>query len=112
MSLADEALLKSDIFSKDTSPLEEALEKNISIKDFDKWFCAVLENKEQNFVNQSDYFNCWVSKASILSNINFLKDLKMKIYNITQEHKRLDEKIEQLLLKNSIGLNKLSNLLN
>jgi len=111
MSLADEAIKKSNILDEEeTDILEEALDKIIPDEEnnnFDRWFCSVLENKEEEYATIRDYFDCWVLKASILSNIEFLKSIKMKLYDITKEHKKLDKRIEELMLKSNANLEKL-----
>ena len=108
MSLADEAIIKSGILDRyDTTALENVLNQDIPDDAFDRWFCCMVENKTEDFAKNSDYFNCWALKASILSNIEFLKDVKMKIYNITKEHQRLDKQIERLMLKSNANLEKI-----
>lgn len=108
MSLADEAIKKSNILNEnETVILEDAVERNIPEDNFDKWFCGVLENKEEEYVKVGDYFDCWVLKSSILSNIQFLQNVKMKLYDITNEHRRLDKKIEELMLRSNANLEKL-----
>ena len=109
-SLADEAIKSTDILkSKNTEPLEEALDRTVPEGDADKskWFCSILENKEADYATVQDYFDCWVLKASILTNIEFLKEVKMQLYTIAKEHKRLDEKIQNLMLKSNVNLKKL-----
>jgi hypothetical protein len=108
MSLADAAIKKSNILNdNDTEILEKAVERIVPEDNFDKWYCGVVENKEEEYVKVGDYFNCWVLKASILSNIEFLRSIKMKLYDITTEHKRLDKRIEELMLRSNTNLEKL-----
>jgi len=111
MSLADKAIRESNILEEEnTSALVQAIDKIAPFEDesnFDKWFCSVLEAKEENFATERDYFDCWVMKASILSNIHFLKQIKSQLYTITKEHERLDKKINTLLLKSNANLKKL-----
>ncbi len=107
--MADEMIKSSKFLEKNienTLPLEEAVEKDVpsTEKSFSKWFCGVVENKETEFVQSSDYFDCWALKANTLANIEFLKNIKVKVYELTKEHKRVDEKIQKLLIQNNANL--------
>jgi hypothetical protein len=107
--MADDILKSTQFLKKNihnTLPLEEAIERDIPSKEksFSKWFCGVIENKEDDFVQPSDYFDCWALKANTLANIEFLKNIKYKVFELTKEHRRVDEKIQNLLMENNKNL--------
>lgn len=110
MSIADIEILKSKILQQNnTFPLMEALNTDSSsgVDENSRlhWFCNILENKTVDVIDDRNFFDCWAMKASILANIMFLRETKMELYNLTQEHKKVDTKINNLLLQNARNLN-------